>query len=81
MALNPSWAELTRVLGDIANDAERDALKLDSQEITPFVLGTNFGNLYAAVAALANINRVLIERVESLTETVTELREWKDDHE
>jgi len=43
-----------KVLQAVAEDAERDALALDSQTLNGRNVATNFGQIYASIKALAN---------------------------
>ena len=48
------------VMGEIKRDCQSDAMALDETGFTPRGVGTNFGNLYAAVAALAVAIEVIL---------------------
>ncbi len=43
----------------IQEDCEKDALALEGQPLTGLALGTNFGNIFAAVQAVARAVEVL----------------------
>jgi hypothetical protein len=50
----------------VAADAESDARSLDGLRLTGLVVGTNLGQLYAQVYALAKVGQALLDRVEAL---------------
>lgn len=49
------------VLDMIVADAESDAMKLDGQPLSGHTVATNFGQVYAAIQALAKIVKSDIE--------------------
>ena len=50
----------------VAADAESDAKRVDGMPLTGLAVGTNLGQLYAQVWALANAGLALLDRVEAL---------------
>lgn len=50
----------------VAADAEADAMRVDGMPLTGLSVGTNLGQLYAQVQALAKVGLALLDRVEAL---------------
>jgi hypothetical protein len=50
----------------VAADAEADARRVDGMPLTGPIVGTNLGNLYAQVWALAKAGLTLLDRIETL---------------
>ena len=61
-------ARIEEVMRLIAADAEADALKVDSTPFTPRGVGENFGNIYAAIKALAEAVELLARAAGAPTE-------------
>lgn len=77
----PDFDRMRWVAQEIAADAERDAHTLDGQAFTPLTLGTNLGQVYASLCALAGLTVAQLDMIEALREEVSELREWKAERE
>lgn len=57
---------MRKALQAIAEDCVEDAKKLDGQPVNGHVLATQFGQQLAMIGALANINLVLLDRIDKL---------------
>lgn len=55
----PNLNKIAEVMRLVAEDCEADAMKLDGTSFTPRGVGENFGNLYAAIQAVAKAVDVL----------------------
>jgi hypothetical protein len=63
-----SRAGKIRALRAIEEDARADAMKLDGQLFTGLTTGTNFGQVYTSLAALARMFREHLEQEEAREE-------------
>lgn len=62
----PRFARIAEVMRLIAEDCESDAMKLDGTPFTPRAVGEQFGNLLAAVKAVAAAVEALAQVADAL---------------
>lgn len=60
--VNPEWkTRATAALSDISRDAQADVANLEGKPLTGRLVAEQFGNQGAAISALSNILKQLIE--------------------